>query len=169
MDLFHLSCVHKISWKLCTSSTNVNLNSTKTAPFSSAHSTCFCLLAVGHALFHGFWGPDPCLFLLGFWGPDPWLSSSWVLGSRSLAVFLSFHYLLIDGCPCLRGPRHRSSCGTSAGATILTSVCSFVLSGFANELSTVPLLGFVPLLLSLSLLLSSLVASSPSPRAPCAL
>ena len=66
---------------VCTSPSTVDSNSTKTAPFSSAYSTCFCLcvqvLHVGcrHSLlaplFHlqGFWGPDPWLFVHGFLGP----------------------------------------------------------------------------------------------------
>ena len=46
--------------------------------------------------FHGFWGPDPWLLVHGFLGPDPCLFSSWVLGSRSMAVFFSFHHLSTD-------------------------------------------------------------------------
>ena len=36
--------------------------------------------------------PERSSPLHGFWGPDPWLFSSWVLGSRSLAVFFSFYF-----------------------------------------------------------------------------
>ena len=77
-----LSCVHKISWKLCTSSTTVNSTSTKTARgtcFPAPVSATLRPPAVSHALFHGLLSPNPCLFSSRVLGPIPWLFSLFLL------------------------------------------------------------------------------------------
>ena len=87
--------------------------------------------------------------LLTTLSPCTSLSSSRVLGSRSLAgffigswarslaVFLSIHHLSTDQSQCLRSPRYRSSCRAVLPAVPLFSSfnCSFV-SVVANEPST---------------------------------
>ena len=47
---------------------------------------------------------------------------SWVLGSHSLAVFLSFHHLSADRSACLRGLQYRSSCRAVLPAVPLFSL-----------------------------------------------
>ena len=46
-----------------------------------------CFLSTGSGV------PIPGCLFTGFLGPDAWLFPSWVLGSHSLAVLLSFHHL----------------------------------------------------------------------------
>ena len=109
----------------------MNSSLTKTAPFSSVRSICFAqfLPAVGNML-----SSRVLVSLLR-------LFSSRVLGSLSLAVFFSFHFLLIDGYPC--GDSLSAlpiqilvSRGTSAGTHIFTSSSVHLFQLSTNELST---------------------------------
>ena len=59
----------------------------------------FCMSVVDTLTLHfsffstGSGVPIPGCLFTGFLGPDAWMFSSWVLGSHSLAVFLSYHHL----------------------------------------------------------------------------